>query len=986
MAGSSLGSAIRQLERLFDAGTVSGLDDAQLLERFVDRHDEIAFAAIVERHGPIVLGVCRSILKNAAEVEDAFQATFLVLIRKAGSIRGQDALGGWLHRVAYRIAVQAGIEIDRRRMLERKAGEFAARKYEINRFPDDLRAILHEEIDRLPERSRMPLVLCDLDGLDHAEASRRLGWTEGEFRGRLYRARAKLRDRLTKRGLGLSLVVLTEALAKESSAAVPRAWVNGLAKAAVAISTGKVVATGAISATAARLAQATLASLFAAQFKAIATTSVLILAMAMMGSHLIPAGSVRAGDKGTTAPAPKPAPPARAQVAAPAKTPKPKQSDEETVAVRGRVLDPDGKPLAGAKLYSYVAYTRDSDFPEKSIPPQTTSDKNGRFELQISAGNFLPAPTQIVYGKTTVAALADGFGPAWVSFSTAAEGKDLTLKLVKDDVPIEGRILDLEGKPVGGVAVSVVGIEVYPGDDLTHWEAAMAESKSFPDFFQAIEPRLKSLPDSLELLRWGKLLTATSDATGKFRLTGIGRERIASLWIEGPTIVASFATIHARTRPGATYRIAHNPDDPAYGQSIFYGSTFDYAAAPTRPIVGTVRDKDTGKPLAGISIRSDHFAGNIIHRLDFVRTTTDERGEYRLVGMPGGSENGIVVIPPPNLPYLGSNAEVRGTTGTEPVRVDFGLTRGVMIRGRVFDKVTGKPVLARVDYHAFDDNPHYRAAPRIFHRGFDGLMTRQDGSFELVGLPGHGLVSARAVKDEFLVGRGTETIAAKRDNNGWYRTGPGPCQPEFNHMIVEINPADDAKALTCNLALDPGRSLSGRVEGPDGKPLKGVTASNLGPHTASPNSVILPSPEFTALALDPKKPRPIFFRHEEKNLGAFVMVQGDEKEPLVVRLKPAATIAGRLLDADGQPLTSIQIQGNHPTGLFGSPWIFSDFPRPTIEASGKFRFEGIIPGIAYDVKVIRGHKILGNIATNYSFKSGEIKDMGDVVVKPEKSQ
>ena len=123
MASVRLGSALRQIHGLFEVGTVAGLTDGQLLDRYLTRRDESAFAALVMRHGPMVLGVCHAVLRGSPEVEDAFQATFLVLIRKATTIRGRDAVGGWLHRVAHRVAVQAGRDRSRKDLREHLAGD-----------------------------------------------------------------------------------------------------------------------------------------------------------------------------------------------------------------------------------------------------------------------------------------------------------------------------------------------------------------------------------------------------------------------------------------------------------------------------------------------------------------------------------------------------------------------------------------------------------------------------------------------------------------------------------------------------------------------------------------------------------------------------------------------------------------------------------------------------------------------------------------------
>ncbi len=128
MTGSPIGGALRQMHHLFVEGTAAGLPDGQLLERFLARGDGAAFAALVQRHGPMVLGICHSILRNPADAEDAFQATFLVLVCKGRSIRGQESLGGWLRQVAHRVAVQAGADAVRRRAREQAPAQVVLKK------------------------------------------------------------------------------------------------------------------------------------------------------------------------------------------------------------------------------------------------------------------------------------------------------------------------------------------------------------------------------------------------------------------------------------------------------------------------------------------------------------------------------------------------------------------------------------------------------------------------------------------------------------------------------------------------------------------------------------------------------------------------------------------------------------------------------------------------------------------------------------------
>ncbi len=225
---------LRQLGTLLAVGTAGELTDGQLLERFATRAGdaaEQAFATLVERHGPMVLRVCRGVLMDPNDVEDAFQATFLVLVQKARSLWVSDSLGPWLHQVALRTASCARSSAARRQKHERVAA--VSERSSHAESHDDLGHVLHEEIDRLPERFRVSVVLCDLEGRTHEQAARHLGWPVGTVKSRLTRARDRLRDRLTRRGVSPSAGVITLARPGVMENLLPGALVQATASAAV---------------------------------------------------------------------------------------------------------------------------------------------------------------------------------------------------------------------------------------------------------------------------------------------------------------------------------------------------------------------------------------------------------------------------------------------------------------------------------------------------------------------------------------------------------------------------------------------------------------------------------------------------------------------------------------------------------------------------------------------------------------------------------
>jgi RNA polymerase sigma factor (sigma-70 family) len=244
MAGAQLGTALRQIQRLFSDGSSTGLSDTQLLDRFATQRDEAAFAAIVTRHGPMVLAVCRGVLRDSVDAEDAFQATFLVLARKARSTWVDGQLGGWLHKVAYRIAVRASAVAARRRVIERRVSELAAVRCSDDETDDELRPALHEELARLPAQIRLPIVLCYLEGRTHMQAAAELRCGEATLRRRLAQARERLRERLARRGFAPASAAFTVELAIAARAAVPPVVARMTIRAVLRVAAGEAVATG----------------------------------------------------------------------------------------------------------------------------------------------------------------------------------------------------------------------------------------------------------------------------------------------------------------------------------------------------------------------------------------------------------------------------------------------------------------------------------------------------------------------------------------------------------------------------------------------------------------------------------------------------------------------------------------------------------------------------------------------------------------------
>jgi RNA polymerase sigma factor (sigma-70 family) len=257
------------------------LSDEQLLEAFVRHRDEAAFSALMRRHGPMVLGVCRRVLRHADDADDAFQATFLVLVHKAASLQQPNLLASWLHGVAYRTAQHARVRSARRHRHEREAASMAPPATDHDTPFEEMREALDDELQRLPEFYRAPLVLCYLEGKTNVEAAHILGWPTGSMSARLAKARGLLRERLTRRRRALPAGILLPVLLQQHAhlVMVPGSLVEATLQAVRGLTAGKTLAGGLVSPAIRALTEASLRSLAGKRRWRLALCAALLLAL-----------------------------------------------------------------------------------------------------------------------------------------------------------------------------------------------------------------------------------------------------------------------------------------------------------------------------------------------------------------------------------------------------------------------------------------------------------------------------------------------------------------------------------------------------------------------------------------------------------------------------------------------------------------------------------------------------------------------------------
>jgi RNA polymerase sigma factor (sigma-70 family) len=889
--------------------------DPELLADFLDRRDPAAFEALVRRHGRLVLSACRQVLRDEAAAEDAFQATFVALYQNAAKIRRRPSVGGWLFQVARRTALRA------RRAGERRARHEAKASANPRSMPDlswrEGVAILHEELERLPATYRNALILCYLEGLPRDEAARQLGWTVNELRGRLERARGRLRERLEKRGVALSAGLV----AAIGVTAVPLGLVASAVRGAVRPS--------------ARVAELAAAGAWG-KFRAI---TALALAAALVLGIGVGRDDPRAGAQ---------TPEKRAPFPAQAKSAEPETKPAGVLA--GRVLDPEGKPLADAKVWLIVPWVKALEV--------TRSDADGNFRLpaDIKDTDKLSENEWVI----RLVATHERFG---LALPAIRPGNDIELRMVKDDMRIRGRVLDLQGKPIAGVTISPQRVQASAGESLDRWLDTLKAAEDQVNVITDREMRRKIAPTPF-------LTPVTTDEQGRFTLNGLGRERLVELRVSGPTIATS--EIWVMTRAGADIRVENDPGNAKLGYKLYHGAMFDFAAVPTQPFEGIVSDRESGKPIPKAVVRSEYPIR--------IETVSDADGKYTLRGL-GPGEHRLVVTPPAgelNLPL-----EMAGgrANNHQPVRLDFALSRGVWIEGTVTDARTKRPVAgASIYYTPLADGAVATVAgdPLAFEE--PAGRTDADGKFRVVGVPGPGGIAVHAPGGPYV---DATRRSLQGDSLFWSLDGLRVRWTRlyfYSFEALAVVEVDAKKPRTYSITIDPGEKIRGRVLDPEGKPLAGARASRLTEYSGwTPKPL---AAEFEVGQVQSGKPRFVLFWHEDRKLGAVWRPKPGKPDTYDVRLKPNGSAAGRLANRQGEPLLDqpIEVYFRTPGETVWTPW----FPVRTIrtDSNGRFELANLPEGVEFSVRYsIKKAPAPGTLAHEFRVKSGEANDLGDVKPK-----
>lgn len=656
---------------------------------------------------------------------------------------------------------------------------------------------------------------------------------------------------------------------------------------------------------------------------------------------------------------------------------------KETIAVRGVVLRPDGSPAVGATVRAALSMYADAKAllsPGFQTPMAVAkTDSDGHFRIDIYRHPFGDLDLSTTryknhWKETRIAASLEGFGCQWVVYREIEGLESIDLKLVQD-VPIRGKILDLEGQPVPGVSVKARNISASNTGDLSAWLDAVRAGETPHTSFRHT-PRYTNLRVA------GIEATRTTDENGDFEIRGLGRERATRLQIVGDSV--AFQTIRVVTREMNMETMSVFRDSTVQ----VHGASFVLPMSPSQVVEGVVIDAETRTPLPGVRVEGTRFAGtNLTGRKEIV-TTSDSQGRFRLVGLPKAQPTAkpshrhsyLMLRPNDDQPYLMRRVQVPAADGLEPIKVTAKLHRGIWIQGRVTDKSTGQPVKGvRLHYIPYRTNVFAQALPEFDDDGnVQGDQTRyrtdRDGRYRLVGLPGRAVIGAESIASPYRYGVGYEQLRVPDERGaafGMFYRNPVPPGPKWPNSVAVIDPDADTKSVDLDLELDPGASVKIRVldqhnEQVDGADVHGLDARFRASRTTGDRDLV-------AISLTASENRAIVVHHSARHIGRVARIKpvNIESGRIQIQLQPCIRITGTLTD-DGNPMSGLRITPRIlPHGDFGA-----SLPAFTTDTKG--RFEGtLLPGTQYSLYAEgNGLDLVATVAEELDVDPGRDIDLG----------
>ena len=920
MAVGQLNAVVQYLQGLARKSAFARLSDQDLLRRFIRNRDELAFELIVRRHGPLVLGVCRRVLRNDHDAEDAFQATFLVLVRKAAALRSPGSLANWLYGVANRTAMEM-----RRAGVRRRAKEAMAmpRTQSVDIGPIDFHVALDEELTMLPDKYREAVILCDLQAKTRREAALELSCAEGTVASRLARGRALLAQRLSRREVGISVgAVATAALGENAIAQVPMSLTINTTKAAALLAAGHPIS-GIVSASIAAATEGALKSMFMIKLKLLAST-VMVLTAGLCSAGLLYQVAVTARQAGETS--------ARAQA-------KDAEADPSTT-VTGTVVDMRGAPVAGVTIE-----TRGGSHQSFNA----TSDPEGKFRIAL---RDWPSYATLVADDSK-----SRMGILKLGKDSPRSGLTIRLlpsKEVKTSV-VDGRDQAIAGGKVvlvlADLSTSFAGVTAadgivslrYPREAEVGFVMALKSGAGF-DYASTLvakrERERNALPDQVKL-------RLTGSRTVRVRAVDSSERPVAGLliypwYIEKPGTmehanIGGCDAVTATTDADGIAKFDWLPGDFTQGiPFLCFSNEYSYVEIPaihpekpvdrlTMPLLRKVKLSGKvvlpdGRPAANIGIAASG-AGPAFHNFNGeTRTLADGSYEMHVNG-----EEAYVIKVDDERWAAPSRIGVVAREDQPVANMDFTLAEGTILRGTVTVGPANRPSPEEllVIHESGGQIPQEISKPgdRIYHEVHSqrGQMTNVRGEYR------------------FCVGPGTYKLFLRSESG----------EPKTIVVREQREIVEDFHRARAEWGM-----LKGKVIDQNGKPVVGAKVAGV-----YMRPVGFVDPEVVSGADGGFKVRrvqvPTVLSAEtpDHKLAGMVRIDADQ-EDVTIRVGPTARAAGRLLNAAGEVFANakvrcgirVPVESDKPNSPIRN--CFGGFAQS--DAAGRFVVEGLVPGEEYE--------------------------------------
>jgi protocatechuate 3,4-dioxygenase beta subunit len=704
-----------------------------------------------------------------------------------------------------------------------------------------------------------------------------------------------------------------------------------------------------------------------------------------------------------------------------AKTTKPSTPAAAT-EFRGRIVDASSNAVSGAKIYAILSRLPDLE----PLPPRliATTNAAGEFNLALPIAPAVDPKERLGWmARERLVITAPGHGFVLTSLdqlrnqppaagllgslaNAIAGGGTPTISLPKAGERIRGRLVDIDGQPVVGATVKT---RWY--DEIKSTGAWSRNPETKNDEKAAWQERVNHLLNVIEPVQYRDVLPeATTDAAGRFELRDLGANRLFQLLVQGERIES--IELVARNQPGDEIVI---PPERNYRdhEVTLYPREFTRAVGPSTPVTGRVVDFDTGEPIAGAVVRAYAIHGSRLHssreREEFA-TRSSADGSYKITGLPIGKENRLAAFTLGDIPYIpvGCQADTSKPDGN---RQDFRLKRGVFAEGRVYDGQTDKPFTGEIRYYWFRDRKLEQEFPGLFYAMVDErYWTNGLGEFRVPVLPARGVLAFRYSGhdrdrdgiDRFPRGGGADAIggAEAMGSLNAFPTLPHYLMPTDYERVAEVNPQADQKTVHVDLPLYASQPVKVRVLDAEGNPVTGCEIYGANQRWGwQPKS----DAEFSIEDLKADERRKVLAFHRSRNLAGGAIAKRDAEQPIEIKLAPAGTISGRLIDADGLPITDAEVHADYDklksgdmSGLWANhPRLISNPTHIPTDKDGRFQVEGLIPGWTYNAYATAPRKlngqsynsvVIGRVFKAVRIEPGENKDLGDIRVEQEKDE